>query len=66
DSNRRITDFSKMTTRIDLLEKKVDRLREGGAEIRKDIDHLERRGGSDDEKIMVVDLNKEKDMLEEF
>ncbi len=66
DSNRRITDFSKMTTRVDLLEKKVDRLRERGAEIRKDVDHLGRKEDSDDEKIMVVDLNKEKDMLDEF
>jgi chromosome segregation ATPase len=57
DSNKRMTDFSKVINRMDLLEKKVDRLTEKGAQIRRDMDYLENKG-EPDEKVMVVDLGK--------
>ncbi|MCD6496509.1 MAG: hypothetical protein J7K54_04530 [Candidatus Aenigmarchaeota archaeon] len=55
DSNKRVSDFSKVVSRLDLLERKVDRLSERNAEIRRDMDSLERKG-TGDEKVTVVDL----------
>jgi chromosome segregation ATPase len=57
DSNKRVSDFSNVVSRIDLLERKVDRLTEKGSQIRRDMDGLERKG-EPDEKVMVVDLGK--------
>ncbi|UCD03232.1 MAG: hypothetical protein JSV63_01175 [Candidatus Aenigmatarchaeota archaeon] len=58
DNNKRLNDFSKTSSRIDLLERKLDRLSEKDAAIRRDVDDLERKGG-DEEKVMVVDLGKD-------
>lgn len=65
ESNRRIGDFTKLVTRIDLLEKKMDRMTERSSEIRRDMDSMERKGESD-EKVMVVDLGNERALTDEF
>ena len=58
EMEKRVDAFSRMATRIDLIEKKMDRLTEKSTEIRRDVDHLERKGGGE-EKVLFVDLDRE-------
>jgi chromosome segregation ATPase len=56
---KRMNDFSRSLIRIDLVEKKMDRLSERSTEIRRDMDDLERKKEEPSEKVMLVDLEKE-------
>ncbi|MBN2330926.1 MAG: hypothetical protein JXC85_03855 [Candidatus Aenigmarchaeota archaeon] len=57
---RRMNDFSRSMMRMDLLEKKMDRVTERSAEIRRDVDKLETKGEAG-EKVMLVDLEPDKE-----
>lgn len=55
---KRMNEFSRTLIRMDLLEKKLDRVTERSTEMRRDMDKLESKEESG-EKITVVDLEKE-------
>ncbi len=57
ENEKRFTDFSRIVTRLDLVEKKLDRISEKDTEMRRQVDNIERRGA--DERVMVVDLAKD-------
>ncbi len=56
----RMNDFSKSLMRMDLLERKMDRITEKSSQMRRDIDKLETKGESG-EKVMLVDLEPDKE-----
>jgi chromosome segregation ATPase len=58
ETGRRLDELSRALVRIDALERKFDRLSEKGANIRRDVDELSRKGTASD-KVMLVDLGKE-------
>ena len=57
---RRMNDFSKSLIRMDVLDKKMDRVSEKSTQMRRDVDKLETKGESG-EKVMLVDLEPEKE-----
>jgi chromosome segregation protein len=58
ETGRRLDELSRALARIDALERKMDRLSDKGADIRRDVDQLSRKGAASD-KVMLVDLGKE-------
>jgi len=58
EMGKRMDAFSRLTTRIDMLEKKMDRITERSSEMRRDVDKLETKEG-EEEKIAFVDLGKD-------
>jgi chromosome segregation ATPase len=58
EMERRLNDFSRALIRIDTLEKKIDRLSERSTDMKRDMEVLGRKGGSE-EKVMVVDLDRD-------
>ena len=57
--DKRMSDFSRTLMRLDLLEKKLDRLSDQGTEMRRDVDRMEVKEESG-EKVVLVDLDGEK------
>ena len=57
EMEKRLDALTRSLTRVDLLERKADRLTEKSAEIRRDVDTLGRKSG--DEKVVFVDLEGE-------
>ena len=56
ETQKRVEGFATMQQRVDLLERKMERLTERDSQVRKDVDNLEKKS-KDDGKVMLVDLD---------
>jgi len=55
EQDKRISDFSRITTRLDLLEKRIERLGEKHSDLEKDVVSIGKKGSAE-EKITLIDL----------